>query len=46
MTRAESVSIGETADVEIVPEREGRQTLEAHLSTGALIGTLAVEVGP
>jgi FtsP/CotA-like multicopper oxidase with cupredoxin domain len=42
----QSVSIGETADVEIVPEREGGQTLEAHLSTGALIGTLAVQVGP
>jgi FtsP/CotA-like multicopper oxidase with cupredoxin domain len=42
----QSVSIGETADVEIVPEREGAQTLEAHLSTGALIGTLAVQVGP
>ena len=42
----QSVSIGETADVEITPEREGVQTLEAHLSTGTLIGTLSVLVAP
>ncbi|MEP6732695.1 MAG: multicopper oxidase domain-containing protein [bacterium] len=42
----QNVSIGETADVELIPERAGDQRLTAHLSVGTLLGTLVVHVSP
>lgn len=38
------VSIGETVDVEVIPEHPGEQRLEAHAADGALMGTLLVRV--
>lgn len=38
------VSIGETADVELIPESPGDQRLQAFLPDGSLLGTLSVHV--
>ncbi|MEO7457385.1 MAG: multicopper oxidase domain-containing protein [Gemmatimonadaceae bacterium] len=40
------VSIGETADVEFTPVREGKYQLEARLVNNALAGTMIVNVSP
>ena len=38
------VSIGETADLEFIPEHPGEHRLEAHLNDGTLVGTIVVRV--